>query len=124
MSENPKYDLGILGVLLHLGGDAINNVGVIVVGAVIWKTSSPARFYADPAIGVMIAIMIFISSLPLGTRTRQHSRRRLADKQLVKKSGMILLQSVPKGVSPVDVKHDMENVWATSTATAGHSTDG
>ena len=59
-------DLGIAGVLIHIAGDALNNIGVIIAGAVIWKTSSPARFYADPAIGIAIAIMILASSVPLG----------------------------------------------------------
>lgn len=64
--KNTTRDLGIMGVLIHIGGDAINNIGVIIAGAVIWKTNSPNRFYADPAVGVAIAIMIFASSFPLG----------------------------------------------------------
>ena len=59
-------DLGIAGVLIHIAGDALNNIGVIIAGTVIWKTSSPARFYADPAVGVAIAIMVLASSVPLG----------------------------------------------------------
>jgi zinc transporter 1 len=65
-AKKDKADLGILGVLIHIAGDALNNLGVIIVGAVIWKTTSPGRFYADPAIGVFIAVMIFLSSIPLG----------------------------------------------------------
>lgn len=60
-------DLGIMGVLIHVGGDAANNIGVIIAGAVIWKTKSPRRYYADPAVGVAIALMIFLSSIPLGS---------------------------------------------------------
>lgn len=48
-------------------GDAANNVGVIIAASVIWKTHSPARFYADPAVSVAIAFMIFLSSIPLCT---------------------------------------------------------
>lgn len=55
-----------MGVLLHVIGDAANNVGVVIAGAVIWKTNYPGRFYADPAVSVAIALMIFISSIPLG----------------------------------------------------------
>lgn len=61
-----EHDLGIAGVLLHVMGDAFNNIGVIIAASVIWKTNSPARFYADPAVSVAIALMIFISSIPLG----------------------------------------------------------
>merc|ERR1711939_1000809 len=75
-------DLGIMGVLIHVGGDAANNIGVIIAGAVIWKTKSPRRYYADPAVSVAIALMIFFSSIPL-----------------VKKSGLILLESAPSGVT-------------------------
>ncbi|KAK3669712.1 hypothetical protein LTR78_010395 [Recurvomyces mirabilis] len=87
----PERDLGLMGILIHVAGDAANNLGVILVGAVIWKTHSPGRYYVDPAISITISIMIFASAVPL-----------------VKKSGLILLQSVPKGVNPVDVMHDME----------------
>lgn len=60
------HDLGILGVLVHIAGDAVNNMGVIVAGAIVWKTNSSGRYYADPAVGVVIALMIFVSSIPLG----------------------------------------------------------
>ncbi|KAI6425813.1 hypothetical protein MCOR03_006929 [Pyricularia oryzae] len=56
-------------------------------------TSSEARFYADPAISTFIAIMIFVTAVPL-----------------VRKSGEILLQSVPVGLSPSDVTHDLEKI--------------
>jgi Co/Zn/Cd efflux system component len=55
-------------VLIHIAGDALNNIGVIIAGAIIWKTDSPARFYTDPAVGVAIAIMILASSVPLGSQ--------------------------------------------------------
>lgn len=56
-----------MGVLIHVLGDAANNVGVIIAAAVIWKTNYPGRFYADPAVSMAIAFMIFFSSIPLGT---------------------------------------------------------
>jgi len=92
-ATKPEHDLGIAGVLLHVMGDAFNNVGVIIAASVIWKTHSPARFYADPAVSVAIALMIFTSSIPL-----------------VKKSGLILLESLPAGLQLSDVKHDIEKV--------------
>ncbi|KAG5930218.1 hypothetical protein E4U42_002620 [Claviceps africana] len=86
----PERDLGLLGVFVHVVGDAINNVGVIIAALVIWLTDSPTRYYADPAIGVFIAIMIFLTALPL-----------------TKRSGSILLQVAPPGVQVEDVKHDI-----------------
>lgn len=83
----------MLGVLVHVIGDALNNVGVIVAALVIWQTNYDARFYADPGVSLGIALMILVSSLPL-----------------VKNSGTILLQSAPRGVDLSDVKHDLEKV--------------
>lgn len=91
--QAPGRDLGMMGVLTHVIGDALNNVGVIIAALVIWLTSYDARFYADPGVSMGIAIMILLSSLPL-----------------VKNSGKILMQSAPKGVDLDDVKHDLEKV--------------
>lgn len=83
----------MMGVLVHVIGDAINNIGVIVAAVVIWQAKSDARFYADPAASMFIALMIFFSAIPL-----------------TKNSGTILLQSAPRGVEIDDVKHDLEQV--------------
>ncbi|CAN8102738.1 unnamed protein product [Discula destructiva] len=91
--KKPGRDLGMLGVLRHLLGDAINNIGVIVAAVIIWQTTSPQRFYADPAASSFIAIMIFS----------------IAISQTVN-SGKILIQSAPKGVAIADVKHDLEQI--------------
>ncbi|PKS07304.1 hypothetical protein jhhlp_005906 [Lomentospora prolificans] len=91
--KDPGYDLGMLGVVLHIMGDAVNNIGVMIAALVIWKTNSGARFYADPAVSLFIAIMIFASAFPL-----------------VKSSGSILLQTAPLGVSIDDIQHDLEKI--------------
>lgn len=82
-----------MGVLIHVIGDAANNVGVIIAASVIWQAKYPARFYADPAVSVAIAIMILSSALPL-----------------VRKTGAILLETSPDGVDPNDVRYDLETV--------------
>ncbi|KAL4803954.1 cation efflux protein [Aspergillus unguis] len=87
------HDLGMMGVLLHVLGDAANNLGVMVAALVIWLTRYEARFYADPATSMGIATMILLSALPL-----------------IRQSGLILLESAPKGLNPADVKHDLEKV--------------
>lgn len=83
----------MLGVFIHVMGDAINNIGVIIAAVIIWKTDGEGRYYADPAVGVFIAIMILLSALPL-----------------VKNSGDILLQIAPRGIDLEDIKHDIEMV--------------
>lgn len=92
-SRGQGHDLGMLGILLHVMGDAANNVGVIIAAALMWQTQGPARFYADPAVSVGIALMIILSSLPL-----------------MKRSGSILMQSMPGGVDPDDVTNDLEAI--------------
>ncbi|KAJ5701822.1 hypothetical protein N7488_009370 [Penicillium malachiteum] len=92
-SAGKHRDLAMMGVLIHVIGDCANNVGVIIAAAVIWFANYGGRFYADPAVSMGIAIMIFISSIPL-----------------IKQSGLILLQSAPQGVDHDDVKHDLEKI--------------
>jgi len=91
--KSPGRDMGMLGVLIHVMGDALNNVGVIIAALVIWKTTYSGRFYADPGVSMGIAMMIVLSALPL-----------------VGNSGTILLQSAPRGVVLGDVKHDLEKI--------------
>ncbi|KAF4972691.1 hypothetical protein FSARC_840 [Fusarium sarcochroum] len=91
--KSPGRDLGMLGVFIHVLGDAINNVGVIIAAVIVWKAEGDGRYYADPAVGVFIALMILLSSIPL-----------------VKSSGAILLQIAPRGISLEDVKHDIEKI--------------
>jgi len=60
------HDLGVMGVLIHVIGDAINNVGVIIAALVIWLAKYDGRFYADPGVSVGIALLILASAIPLG----------------------------------------------------------
>lgn len=99
-------DLGMLGALIHVMGDAINNLGVIMAALLIWLLKSDARFYADPGVSVGIAIMIILSSVPL-----------------IKNSGEILLESAPKGVRTEDIKHDIEKVCHSQTKKTRTTTD-
>ncbi|KAK3379879.1 cation efflux family protein [Lasiosphaeria ovina] len=92
-TKSSGRDLGMMGAMIHVMGDALNNIGVIIAAAIIWFTHSPSRFYADPGVSMGIALMILVSALPL-----------------VKNSGAILLQSAPRGVDLGDVKHDLEKI--------------
>ncbi|KAG8360889.1 hypothetical protein FVEN_g1815 [Fusarium venenatum] len=91
--KSPGRDLGMLGVFIHVLGDAINNVGVIIAAVIIWKAEGQGRYYADPAVGVFISFMILASAVPL-----------------VKNSGAILLQTAPRGINLEDIKHDIEKI--------------
>ncbi|KAB8231108.1 cation diffusion facilitator family transporter [Aspergillus alliaceus] len=84
---------GMLGILLHVVSDAANNLGVMTAALVIWLTHYEGRYYADPGTSMGIAMMIILTSLPL-----------------VRRSGLILLESAPNDVDPADVKHDLERI--------------
>lgn len=64
--SNHHHDLGMLSVMIHIAGDALNNVGVIIAATVIWQTHYAGRYYADPAVGMGIAVMILILAFPTG----------------------------------------------------------
>ncbi|KAJ7591650.1 putative CDF zinc transporter [Mycena floridula] len=83
-------NLGMMAVLVHLLGDAANNVGVIVAGLIIWKVHSPQRFYADPAISLAISFVIFASAIPTTI-----------------KSARILLEAAPIELDLVKVQADL-----------------
>lgn len=70
LKDLKEHDLGMMGVMVHVLGDAVNNIGVIIAAAVIWRTDFPGRYYADPAVGLFIAGMILWSSIPLGMPPR------------------------------------------------------
>lgn len=59
-------------LLLHVLGDALGNVGVIVTGLVIWLTSWSFKYYCDPLISLIITAIIFHSALPLGEIFASH----------------------------------------------------
>ena len=86
-------NMNMRGVFLHVMGDALTNVSVIITGLVIWLSTWPGRFYFDPAISLLISIVIFASAMPL-----------------VKSASIILLQAVPAGIHLDDVREDIESV--------------
>lgn len=101
-----------MGVLIHVMGDAGNNIGVIIAALVIWLTHYGGRYYADPAVSMGISLIIFASSIPLSNATRFILLIWIlvADSFTVKRAGTILLQSAPEGVEIDDVTHDIEQV--------------
>ena len=86
-------DLNMRGVFLHVAGDALGNIGVICAALAIWLTDYFWTPYADPAISLVITLIILGSAIPL---CRAASR--------------ILLQAVPAGISVDDIKEDVEEL--------------
>lgn len=60
------HDVGMMGVLIHVLGDALNNIGVIIAALVIWLAKYDGKYYADPGVGIAIALLILASAYPLG----------------------------------------------------------
>ncbi|KAL8285369.1 hypothetical protein RB597_002447 [Gaeumannomyces tritici] len=86
-------DMGMNGMILHVIGDALGNVGVIVTALIIWKTSWEYRFYADPAVSLFITLIILRSCIPLTLATAK-----------------ILLQATPDHLSIPDIKADIQDL--------------
>jgi len=86
-------DLNMRGIFLHVLGDALGNVGVIVTALIIWLTDYSWRFYFDPAISLVITIIILCSAIPL-----------------CQAASRILLQAVPQGIEVDDIRLDIEEL--------------
>jgi solute carrier family 30 (zinc transporter), member 1 len=64
-SSKPKKNLNMHGIFLHLLGDALGSVGVIISSLVIILTSEEWSFYLDPIVSILISGLIITSTLPL-----------------------------------------------------------
>jgi solute carrier family 30 (zinc transporter), member 1 len=84
-------DMGMNAMILHVIGDALGNVGVIVTALIIWLTDWPGKLYADPAVSLFITAIILKTSIPL---TRATSR--------------VLLQATPDHISIQEIRQDIE----------------
>lgn len=86
-------DMNMRGMFLHIIGDALGNVGVIISALIIWLTTSPARFYADPAISLIITLIILKSAIPLCMAASR-----------------IVLEAVPEDISIEEVESDITDL--------------
>ncbi|KAJ2907803.1 Zinc resistance conferring protein, partial [Coemansia aciculifera] len=85
--------LNMRGVWLHIFGDCITNIAVIISGLVIWKAEGSWRFYFDPAISLLINTLIVAITVPL-----------------VKSASFILLNGVPSGVDMDRLRRDLKAI--------------
>lgn len=83
-------DLNMRGVFLHVMGDALGNIGVIASALFIWLTDYSWRFYTDPAISLIITVIILLSAIPL-----------------CKAASRILLQAAPNNINVEDIENDI-----------------
>ncbi|KAF8737215.1 hypothetical protein AX14_013251 [Amanita brunnescens Koide BX004] len=90
----PRHrNMGLAAVVVHLIGDAFNNIGVIIAAVIMWKLKSQSRFYADPAASLAISCIIFTSAIPITYKT-----------------GRILLEASPIYLDLQKIKQDITTI--------------
>ena len=85
--EHEAEDLNVKSAFLHVLGDAVSSVGVIVAALIIWRTGWTL---ADPLMSVLIGLIIIASSW-----------------RVTKASLHILVEGVPEGFHLADVAQTM-----------------
>lgn len=88
--KKKKKSMNMEGVFLHVLGDALGNVGVMITAIFIWKTDYSWKYYSDPIVSLVITGIIFSSALPLCRR-----------------SSRILLQATPTDISADSVQSEI-----------------
>ena len=86
-------DMGMNAMILHVIGDALGNVGVIVSALVIMLTEWSGKYYADPIVSLFITLIILRSTIPLTAA-----------------SARILLQATPEHIDVNEVKEDIQDI--------------
>ncbi|RFN52253.1 cdf family cation efflux system protein [Fusarium flagelliforme] len=84
-------DMGMNAMILHVIGDMLGNIGVMVTALIIWLTDWPGKEYADPAVSLFITAIILKTCIPL---TRGTAR--------------VLLQATPEHISVPEIRQDIE----------------
>ncbi len=80
-------DVNMRASFLHLVGDAVGSLGVIVAGVAILATS---WVYADPLVSVLIGVLILVSSFGV-----------------LRDTVLVLLEAAPHGVDPKEIGDSM-----------------
>ncbi|KAJ3117772.1 hypothetical protein HK100_000753, partial [Physocladia obscura] len=83
-------NMNMHGLFLHVLGDALGSVGVIISSLVIMFADGHWRYYMDPLISLLISGLIISSAVPL-----------------VRSASFILLQGVPTSVSMDKLKEEI-----------------
>ncbi|XP_064600579.1 proton-coupled zinc antiporter SLC30A1-like [Liolophura sinensis] len=90
--------LNMRGAFLHILGDALGSVVVIISALVIWFAKGDWKYYVDPGMSIAMVIIILCTTIPL-----------------LKESSYILLQAVPNHIQVQDLEgklHKIEGVLA------------
>lgn len=82
-----RHDLNIRGAVIHMLGDAVSSIGIIVAALLIRATGSPVW---DPAVSVAIGLIILWSSWGI-----------------LRETVNLLLEGTPSGIDPEDVTQSL-----------------
>ncbi|MRR30197.1 cation transporter, partial [bacterium] len=94
-TDNKKRNLNVQSAFLHVLGDAISSVGVIVAAIIIQFTNIE---WIDPLISILIGVIIFISAF-----------------RVLKSALHILIEGVPEGLSIKEINARMSSIEAVKT---------
>ncbi len=89
-SRGRKVDINLRGVFLHMLGDAVVSLGVVVGGALVIATG---KLWIDPLVGLLVAAFLVISTWRLLTQ-----------------SVAMALQAVPPDIDPAQVMAFLEKL--------------
>ncbi len=88
--EQEQTDLNLHSAFLHVVGDALSSIGVILAAGIIWLTGWT---WVDPLMSILIGILIVVGSW-----------------RVLRSSLHILIEGVPEGLSATLVKQSMIGV--------------
>jgi cobalt-zinc-cadmium efflux system protein len=88
--QHQTEDINVKSAYLHVLGDAISSVGVIVAALIIWKTRWQ---WVDPLMSVLIGVLILVSSW-----------------RVLRSSLHILIEGVPEGLSLNEIGNSMSRI--------------
>ncbi|ORY48677.1 cation efflux protein [Rhizoclosmatium globosum] len=86
-------NMNMHGLFLHVLGDALGSVGVIISSLIIMYANGSWRYYMDPLISLLISALIISSAIPL-----------------VRSASFILLQGVPSNVSMDKLRQEISSL--------------
>jgi zinc transporter 1 len=88
-----RHDMNMRAMMLHLIGDALGSVAVIVSALIVWLTDLPHKNLADPLTSLIITIFIICSTVPI-----------------FKVGLLILLQATPNDVKIASIMDEIQNL--------------
>jgi cobalt-zinc-cadmium efflux system protein len=87
LNKRRQHSLNVRSAFLHVLGDTLGSVGVIVAGVIMLATN---EYIVDPIVSVIIGVLILISSFRIITETTQ-----------------VLLEATPPGIRTSDVQEKL-----------------